>query len=275
VIHQNISIKKRYDIKNKINIIFSNFEKLISNWNLLSELSIVNQTPVGKDIKISLELGQLIEKSEYFRIETGGWFDARLGLLIRHLGFHKNQINLPPLDIPEKNSYLLNRNDNHYLFKKNNAFEWNLSAMTEGLIIQQIQLLLKEEKINHYLFEIGGEITVHGTPIDGSSWNIEIEPPNKKIKSSPIYTQLQSGETLGVSGNYKHCKMLNGQIISHIINPHTMSANVDKAMSVSVIHNDAINSDVWATALMAMDKTTRNEFILKKKPYCICPRRIK
>lgn len=55
---------------------------------------------------------------------------------------------------------------------------------------------------------------------------------------------------VATSGTYRHCRDLNGQTISHTINPATGAPITGPHTSVTVLARTCMEADAWATALL-------------------------
>ena len=94
--------------------------------------------------------------------------------------------------------------------------------------------------------------------IKNKNWSIGVEDPsddgNYQKKISAIISVANGA--IATSGNYRNIVDLDGEILGHTINPQTGFPIQTDVLSVSVLSNSCMESDAWATALMAMNHQT-------------------
>ena len=103
------------------------------------------------------------------------------------------------------------------------------------------------------MVEIGGEVFAKGIKPTGKNWTIGIEKPFENQEENPLIAVAQlNNKALATSGDYRKFTIINGQKFTHIINPKTGIPVKSNLVSVSVIANDCMTADAYATALMVM-----------------------
>ena len=105
--------------------------------------------------------------------------------------------------------------------------------------------------INNYIINIGGDILTKGYNSKKENWVIGIENPNLKEKLIKEIVNL-TNKGLATSGDYKNFFTKDGKRYSHIINPKTGKPIMHSTKSVTVIHDNAMKADGWATAFLAL-----------------------
>ena len=127
----------------------------------------------------------------------------------------------------------------------------NLSAIAKGYGIDRVASTLKEQKIQNFLVEIGGDLITSGTNKNGKSWSIGIEAP--KIESQIVQSVIKiKDQAMATSGDYKNFFEKNGIRYSHIIDPKTGYPIRHKTLSVTVLAESAALADGWATAMLVL-----------------------
>ena len=114
--------------------------------------------------------------------------------------------------------------------------------------------LHKTKNVSDYLIEVGGEIRVSGLNSRKKEWVIGIDKPRKDIDQSDRF-QLKlnlTDKSLATSGNYRKFYKKNNQIYSHTISPKTGFPVKNTLLSATVIADDCISADAYATAFMVM-----------------------
>ena len=97
---------------------------------------------------------------------------------------------------------------------------------------------------------------------DGNFWRLGIEEPNEETRSIYEVVQLEN-RAMATSGNYRNFKVLeNGQKVVHIINPKTGYPEISNLLSASILADDCMLADAYATACMVMGVDTCFQFVL-------------
>ena len=125
----------------------------------------------------------------------------------------------------------------------------DVGALGKGYATRMAAGYLREKGVDHYVLNIGGNISIIGTKVDGSGWNTGIkDPQDPDIYASYITIADTSCVT---SGNYERYFTVNGVKYHHIIDKDTlMPANY--FASVTVITPDSGLADALSTALFCM-----------------------
>ena len=237
--------------REQIEQVLEQVNKTFSTWDENSELSLLNQKPINQWIKVSSELFFVLDQSKKIYQQTQGYFDPGMGRLIDAWGFGASKVAQKPSRAQV--SELLPLSSIQYLqledgrVKKTRDIHVNLSAIAKGFGVDQVAKLLKENQVQNYLVEIGGEVITSGKQGE-KVWMLGIERPNG---TEPIAIALNN-QAIATSGNYRHYFVWEGVRYMHILTPSSgLPANTDLA-SVSVLDKQTMVADAYATAMMAM-----------------------
>ena len=141
--------------------------------------------------------------------------------------------------------------ENNDFIKKNKNLKINLSSIGKGFGIDLIGIKLNQLGIKNYLINIGGDILTKGHNKKNKNWIIGIENPNLEEKLIKDIVNL-TNKGLATSGDYKNFFTKDGKRYSHIINPKTGKPIMHSTKSVTVIHENSMKADGWATAFLAL-----------------------
>jgi thiamine biosynthesis lipoprotein len=129
------------------------------------------------------------------------------------------------------------------------------SAVAKGQGVDVAANYLEKQGIQNYMVEIGGEVRVKGINASGSLWKIGIDKPIEDPTASNRELQdviLLTNKSMATSGNYRQFYEKDGVIYSHTINPKTGYPARNSLLSTSVIADDCMTADAFATAFMVM-----------------------
>ena len=272
-----INVPKKLKIKKiekEVQDTLAKANKILSNWDKNSEISIINKFNKTTPIKISDELIEVFKTANNINLNTNGFFDITLDPVIELWGFgYKNKkIQTVPTEQQIKNTLslvgqrsLLNINyDNNELRKKNKNLKINLSSIGKGFGIDLIGRKLDQLGVKNYLINIGGDILTKGHNKKRKNWIIGIENPNLDVKLIKEIVNI-TNKGLATSGDYKNFFTENGKRYSHIINPKTGKPITHKTKSVTVIHDNSMKADGWATAFLALGRVDGLKIAEKEK----------
>jgi thiamine biosynthesis lipoprotein len=113
---------------------------------------------------------------------------------------------------------------------------------------------LESQNIKDYLVEIGGEIRCKGQNLEKQkAWRVGVELPHFDEEQSILKTIALHDEAMATSGTYRKFKVDSlGNRYSHILDPKTGYPSKTNLLSISVIAEDCMTADAYATAFKAM-----------------------
>jgi thiamine biosynthesis lipoprotein len=200
--------------------------------------------------------------------DTGGAFNPAVGPLVNVWGFGPDGPQTPPDDNTIRRLLKLVsmdvfevRSSPPGVRKQLTDARLDLNAIAEGYAADAVGVVLEQRGVTNYLVELGGEVRARGKRPDRSGWRVGIEKP---IASDPSRRELQAvvelhDSGLSTSGNYRKRRIQNGKTAAHILNPKTGYPELSSLLSVTVLADDAMTADAYATAfvVMGMDQSLR------------------
>jgi thiamine biosynthesis lipoprotein len=144
----------------------------------------------------------------------------------------------------------------YYLIKRSLPVTADLGSIAKGYGVDQIADLLKNEGIDNFLVEIGGEIYAAGQRPDGAPWRVGINRPVKNSAPDDIYQTIElANQAMATSGDYRNYFESGQKTYSHIIDPRSGYPVDNGVVSVSVIADTCMMADGLATGIMVMGAT--------------------
>ena len=232
----------------------------MSTYEPRSDISLFNQAPVDTWVSVSADVATVVAAALDVAEKSRGAFEPTILPLVNIWGFG-------PLDRPEEVPTEVElaqamdllgweavevRMDPPAL-RKTAPRELDLSAIAKGYGADVVAEYLRSLGYNSFLVELGGDMRISGAKPDGSPWRVGIETPEEGIARS-AYRVLEffDDAALVTSGDYRNYFEVDGVRYSHTIDPRTGYPVTHNMVSVSVMAENAMLADAWATALVSV-----------------------
>ncbi len=232
----------------------------MSNWDTSSEVSRFNAVAAGESLSVSGELHHVMQAAQDVHVASDGAFDVTVGALIDLWGFGAGQTRS---DMPSEAEIAAAMGccgqaqsvelEAGGLKKLNDGAEVYLSSIGKGFGVDQVAHVLKGYGITDYMVEIGGDLYTAGRNPDGQPWQIGIETPQAYDRG---VTQVVGLSDMGMatSGDYRNFFDYEGKRYSHIIDATTGRPVEHDTASVTVLTDNAMLADAWATAMLVLGR---------------------
>ena len=260
-----------------IDSILKEIDLQLSTYDSSSLISQINSSNKNSHLVDGYDLFiECFNRSKYFHKKTNGYFNAAIFPLVEYWGFNKiNDVQIDtnfilntiiPLIQMDSIYIVKNNNGSTKIFKSNTDSKLDFNAIAQGYSVDLVAEFFKFNGVNNFMVEIGGEVRTRGVNSKGNTWRIGIERP---VEDSFIgehgFQKIISLEnkSLATSGNYRKYKKVNGNKVSHTINPLTGFAVNSNLLSVSVISDYAADADALATSFMVMGLKKSIDFLEK------------
>jgi FAD:protein FMN transferase len=226
-------------------------------FSIFDSTSIVSQINQGHDIDLSDEFVSIINNSLEISQKTNGAFDITVGALVNLWGFGaqiRSDISQNKIDsIKSYTGYDKISLRGNKLLKSDNRIQLNFNAIADGYAADKVSEFLIKKGYPDCLVEIGGEIMSHGDK-NGKPWKIGLQFPTKEKDDAidaEYYFEVNNKAT-ATSGNYRNYFEENGIRYTHIIDPRTGRPERTNLLSVTVIADNCMTADGYATAFMVL-----------------------
>lgn len=219
----------------------------MSHWEAESELSRFNRAPAGARLPIGADFRAVMVRALDIARRSGGAFDPALGHAADQWGFGPRLGRADP-EPPRFGWRDLTLDDAG--LSQPGGVQLDLSGIAKGHAVDAVAAELAERGFVSFLVEIGGEMFGRGLKPDGQPWWAQVEPPGQAMNTR-IMVALP-GWGLATSGDYRRFHAVEGQRLSHTLDPATGAPVRGAIASVSVLAADAMTADAWATALTVL-----------------------
>lgn len=263
IYNASVNYEKQFDS------LFYVINKSLSTYIQNSDISKVNR---GEDVKVDQHFEIVFNASQKIFKGTKGAFDPTIGAVVNAWDFG------PEGEIVKLDSIKIDRLmpsvglEKVFLLKgkivkqhPNTFLDFN--AIAKGYGVDVIANYLESQGVKNYLVEIGGEIYCKGINVEKESlWTVGIDKPNFDGTQSVLKAISLEDQAMATSGTYRKFKFDdNGNRYAHIIDTKTGYPSKSNVLSVSVIAEDCMTADGYATAFQAMGIEKVREF-LKSHP---------
>lgn len=252
-----------------IDSILKKINRSLSTYDTASIISKINRN--DPNVFVDDYFLEVFNKSIEVSEKTKGLFDVTVAPIINAYGFgftKKEKVNDLLIDSLLKYvGYKKVKLVGGKLIKDMPQVMLDFNAIAQGYTVDVLATFLESKGINNYLVELGGELRAKGKKIDDSSWTVGIEQPNENITDgSSLNTVIKiENKSLATSGNYKKYYIEDGKKYAHIIDPFTGYPAKNTLLSATVIADDCMTADAYATAFMVMGLDQSKQFLIENK----------
>ncbi|WP_230401619.1 FAD:protein FMN transferase [Hanstruepera ponticola] len=199
--------------------------------------------------------------------QTQGVFDPTIGAVVNAWDFGpEGKIN--NIDSLKIDSLMLGVGLNKVRLENNRVIKpaitfLDFNAIAKGYGVGVIANFLEEKGIHNYLVEIGGEIHAGGKNAEKQKpWKVGVEMPLFDGSQSILKTISITDEAMATSGTYRKFKVdENGNRYSHIIDTKTGYPSKTNLLSISVLAENCMIADAYATAFKSMGVNAVKDFL--------------
>lgn len=253
----NIKYAYSRSLKNEI---IDELDRFDLSLNPFKENSIITKVNKNEPVELDSFFINVFNKSVEVSENSDGYFDITTSPLINAWGFgFQNMDSVTPELIDSLRQFVgyekISINESGEVIKTDARVQINTSAIAKGYSCDVVADLLESYGIENYMIEIGGEVSAKGVNEKGVCWRIGVDKPNDEAIF--IEHDLQTiislcDKSLATSGNYRNFYVRDGKKYAHTINPKTGYPSETDILGATVIADDCMTADAYATAFVAM-----------------------
>ena len=228
----------------------------MSPWEPLSDLSRYNHAPAGSWVRLPEATLTVLRRAIEVAEASDGAFDPTLGALTDLWGFGPAPFSgAPPqaeaiAPLREAGGWRRLSLDGETLFQPG-GLTLDLNGIAKGFGVDQAAAALDRAGVRSYLVEVGGELRGTGAKPDGQPWWVELERPPSANDAEKTVVALHD-LSIATSGDYRRFFDHEGRRYAHTLDPATGAPVTHATVSVTVLAQDCMSADAWATALTVM-----------------------
>lgn len=259
------------DLQTAIDAALQDVDRKMSNWNPSSEISRINAIKANTPFSLSTDMFALLQAAQAVHETSDKQFDLTLGPLIDLWGFGAQK---PIGRVPDASAVTAAMQtvgqsdaltlDGTTLKKSHDGTQMYLSAIGKGFGVDRLGDTVRSFGVTDFMVEIGGDIIASGKNAEGMPWQIAIETPDA-LQRSFLKVLSVSDRGMATSGDYRNYFEQDGTRYSHILNATTGRPVTHATASVTVLTENAMLADAWATALLVVGRERGMEIAQRQK----------
>ena len=242
-----------------------------SSLSIYKDYSLISKLNNGESLKTDSLFNQVFNAANKVYQETEGNFDCSVRPLVNAWGFYKDKLgDSLVVDSLKFRKILQNVGYSNIVLIQDSlilpkGMSLDFNAIAQGFAVDVIAKFLESKNIKNYLVEVGGELLAKGKNADGDIWRVGVDKPSEDIDINERFQFILDLENkaLATSGNYRKFYEKNGVKYSHTINPFSGFPAQNRLLSVTVIHDNCMLADAYATAFMVMGVKKSKQFALE------------
>ncbi|MGB0917350.1 MAG: FAD:protein FMN transferase [Flavobacteriales bacterium] len=257
------------DLQYQIDSLLLSFDRVLSTYQETSYISKWNrneQVPMGQPA----EFKEVVKKASEIYDSSEGAFDITVSPLMKY--WFEQDWNTVSIDSVFVDSLQASTGMANVVLEGDDyvkllpSIQLDVNAIAQGYSVDVVSRYLESEGIFNYLVEIGGEIRASGTKPNQELWSIGIDKPSaENVERQQSMSITVQDKALATSGNYRKFVEIDGQRFGHSLNPVTGYPAKTDVLSATVIANDCMTADAYATALMVMGYEESMNLLTKKQ----------
>lgn len=266
-----MTYQSREDLQPGIEAELQRVDASLSMFNPQSTLSRLN---AGEDITADSLFRAVFTLAQRVSEATDGAFDITVAPLVNAWGFGFKNGALPDSAAVDSLRRLVgwqgvSLSADGHLLRDNPQTILDCGAVAKGFGVDVVARYLRQQGVDNFMVEIGGEVVVRGTNPRGRAWNVGVNKPvdDPESQSNELDTVLTLTDgAMATSGNYRNFYVTaDGRRVAHTIDPATGYPVQHSLLSATVLAPTCAEADAFATSFMVMG-LQRAQAVLSRHP---------
>lgn len=267
--HITYELPDTIDLQPQIDSILQAFDRSLSSYDSLSIISKINRNEEVETDRIFVDV---FNKSNEVYLASEGIFDITVMPLVNAWGFGpKSRVKVDSMLIDSLLEFVGMEKvklQNNRIVKNDPRVQLDVNAIAQGYSVDIVSNFLESRGSVNFMVEIGGEIRTKGLNPAGKKWGIGIDKPEfgNIIPGAELEAIVEISDlSLATSGNYRKYYEENGVKYTHSIDPKTGYPAKQSLLSATIVANDCMTADAYATVCM-VGGLEKSKEILAKHP---------
>jgi thiamine biosynthesis lipoprotein len=254
----------------EIDSLLRQFDLSLSTYEPASIISMINRNE--PDVELNDYFIRCFKASEQVFRESGGAFDITVAPVVNAWGFGFTEKANPDSAMIDSLLQYIGmdhiRIENNRIVKDFPGIMLDVNAIAQGYAVDIVSEFLESKSILNWLVEIGGEVRAKGKNPRGVYWRVGIDKPIEGIQISGLQMEAVislRNRSLATSGNYRRFYIKDGVKYSHTIDPSTGYPVRHNLLSATVVADECIIADAYATAFMVLGVEKTKKMLKNRK----------
>lgn len=256
------------DYSQDIDSILKAFNRSLSIYDSTSVISRINNN--DPTVEADDWFIQVFKKSAEVNASSGGAFDITVGPVCKVWGFGNGPVMKHDTAYIDSLRQFVGMDkvqlEGRKVIKKYPGVKLDVNAIAQGYSTDLVCDFFKSKGLKNYLVEIGGEVRGSGTNAKDQFWHIGIDRPKEDnmMPGSDLQAIVEmNNKALSTSGNYRSFFVEKGVKYAHTIDPKTGFPARNTLLSASVVCDDCMTADAYATTFMVLG-VEKSKMLLSK-----------
>ena len=219
-----------------------------------SEVQSINNSAL-ETVTVSSDTLYVIKRGLYYGDISEGLFDISIGPLVDLWDINGGKTEIPSEKQIEITKSRVNYNDieiDGFNVSIKEGMSIDLGGIAKGYAADMVAQFLLDNGVEHAIVNLGGNIRVIGSKVDGSPYRIGIQNPFDSRNSYLGIIEIVD-KTVVSSGDYERFFEKDGIRYHHILSKETGFPIISNVSAVSVITKLSIDADALSTIFFALD----------------------
>lgn len=242
-------------VTNEINII----DNILNPYNEKSEIARLNKKSSEGETEIALSesLAFLFEKGLMYAKLSNYHFDISVGAVMKLWGIEATSSNQTVPSKEDINYVLSEKSGSMYASIQTNSdgthtlllekpLTFDLGSYGKGFILSKLVEIFKNNNIENFLIDFGGDAYAHGVNSKKKPWVIAIQKPREYMEDDYLAIIMTTNASIVTSGDYERYFIEDGIRYHHIIDARTGYPS-KASISATIVDTDPLNADALST----------------------------
>ena len=263
-----VTYNSEVNYQEQLDSLFYIINKSMSTYQVNSDISRLNR---NESHSVDSHFLHVFDASKVIFKKTQGAFDPTIGAVVNAWDFGPEGkiLDLDSFKIDSLMQFVgfdkTSRTENIISKPKGTFIDFN--AVAKGYAVDVVSEFLSTMSVENHLVDIGGELRASGINAEKQfAWKVGVENPNFDGTQSINRALDLKDEAMATSGTYRKFKIDElGNRYAHIIDTKTGYPSKTNLLSITVIAEDCMTADAYATAFKTMGIEKVKDF-LKSHP---------
>lgn len=222
-----------------------------------TELDRVNAAAGKEPVAVDADVIEVLSAALHYAELSDGVFDPTVGPLVKLWGIGTDNARVPEAAEIKAVLPLINYKDvvldsqAKTIYLKRPGMALDLGAIAKGYAADEMARILKSQRIERAIIDLGGNVLAYGEKQGGKNWRIGVQDPTGE-RGAYIGILEITNKTMVTSGVYERFLIQDGIRYHHILSTTNGYPVQNGLLSVTIITDRSIDADGLSTTVFAL-----------------------